>query len=346
MVRVRSHGLTRNLGVGGLARDRRLPQRPRSPTRCGSACRRRGRPKVPDGPRSVRDPARRARGLHPGDAGAGGGRPATSGAVPSTAVKPRRGRTACCRSKAATPGRWRRRKSATGRPILANDPHRAQPRRRCATSCTCNAPGLDVIGAGEPALPGVSIGHNGTIAFGLTIFDIDQEDLYVYELNPAQPDEYRYRDGWEPMRVVSETIAVQRRSPLREVELHFTRHGPVLHVDAAHDRAYALRSAWFEPGIGPVLRHASTTCARSTGTSSSARCDAGARRGENQVYADVDGQHRLGRRRADAGAAELGRPAAGARRRALRVGRASGPRRAAAVGAQPGQRLGRHGQRE
>ena len=51
-----------------------------------------------------------------------------------------------------------------------------------------NAPGLSVIGAGEPALPGISIGHNGTIAFGLTIFNVDQEDLYVYELNPAQPE--------------------------------------------------------------------------------------------------------------------------------------------------------------
>ena len=51
------------------------------------------------------------------------------------------------------------------------------------------APGpVDVIGAGEPALPGVSFGHNETIAFGLTIFEIDQEDLYVYDLNPADAD--------------------------------------------------------------------------------------------------------------------------------------------------------------
>ena len=48
-------------------------------------------------------------------------------------------------------------------------------------------PGMSVIGAGEPALPGISIGHNGKIAFGLTIFAIDQEDLYVYELNPTTP---------------------------------------------------------------------------------------------------------------------------------------------------------------
>jgi penicillin amidase len=49
-----------------------------------------------------------------------------------------------------------------------------------------NAPGLNVIGAGEPALPGISIGHNERIAFGLTIFPIDQEDLYVYEVQDGR----------------------------------------------------------------------------------------------------------------------------------------------------------------
>ena len=68
-----------------------------------------------------------------------------------------------------------------------------------------------MIGAGEPALPGISIGHNGTIAFGLTIFTIDQEDLYVYELNPADRTQYRYKDGWEAMRVMSETDRGQGR---------------------------------------------------------------------------------------------------------------------------------------
>ena len=63
--------------------------------------------------------------------------------------------------------------------VLANDPHRAftTPNLRYIVQLT--APGLSVIGAGEPFLPGVSIGHNGTIAFGLTRFYIDQEDLYA-----------------------------------------------------------------------------------------------------------------------------------------------------------------------
>ena len=72
-------------------------------------------------------------------------------------------------------------RTRSGRPLLANDPHRAAaslPGLRYLSHLS--APGFDVIGGGEPALPGVSIGHNGRIAFGLTIFAIDQEDLYVY----------------------------------------------------------------------------------------------------------------------------------------------------------------------
>lgn len=75
-------------------------------------------------------------------------------------------------------------RTATGRPILANDPHREHTVPSLRYIVGLNAPGISVIGAGEPALPGISIGHNGTIAFGLTIFNVDQEDLYVYELNP------------------------------------------------------------------------------------------------------------------------------------------------------------------
>src|SRR6202167_4309345 len=112
-------------------------------------------------------------------------------------------------------------KSATGRPIFANDPHRAYSTPSLRYIAHINTPGLSVIGAGEPALPGISIGHNGTIAFGLTIFNVDQEDLYVYELNPADPNQYRYRDGWESMRIVHESVEV-RGEGARDVELKFT----------------------------------------------------------------------------------------------------------------------------
>ncbi|MFP5407330.1 MAG: penicillin acylase family protein, partial [Gammaproteobacteria bacterium] len=64
-------------------------------------------------------------------------------------------------------------RSATGRAIMANDPHRAYSAPSLRYIVHIDSPTLKVIGAGEPALPGISIGHNGTIAFGLTIFNID-----------------------------------------------------------------------------------------------------------------------------------------------------------------------------
>ena len=143
-------------------------------------------------------------------------------------------------------------RSSTGRAILANDPHRAHGVPSLRYFAHLSAPGLDVIGAGEPCLPGISLGHNSEIAFGLTVFAIDQEDLYVYETNPAQPDEYRYRGRWEPMQVLTENVAVKGEGT-RSVQLKFTRHGPVLFEDPAHHRAFAARVAWLEPGTAPYL---------------------------------------------------------------------------------------------
>jgi penicillin amidase len=133
-------------------------------------------------------------------------------------------------------------RTATGRPILANDPHRPVGVPSLRYIAHLSAPDLDIVGAGEPALPGVSFGHNRDMGWGLTIFYIDQEDLYVYE---TKGDAYRYRGGFEPMRVVHETIQVRGEAP-RDVTLKFTRHGPVLAETPGH--AFAIRTVWMQPG--------------------------------------------------------------------------------------------------
>ena len=142
--------------------------------------------------------------------------------------------------------------SATRRPIVANDPHREVTVPSPLYLVHLSAPGWNVIGAGEPAVPGVAIGHNGQIAWGLTIVGTDQQDVYVEELDPANHGMVRWRGGWEPLRVVRETIAVKGEAP-RSVTLHFSRHGPIFHVDSSRHRAYALRSALHEPGTAPYL---------------------------------------------------------------------------------------------
>ncbi|HEU4897957.1 MAG TPA: penicillin acylase family protein [Actinomycetota bacterium] len=178
-------------------------------------------------------------------------------------------------------------RTTTGRPLLANDPHRALSVPSLRYLAHLSAPGLDVIGAGEPALPGVSIGHNGRIAFGLTIFPIDQEDLYVYQTNPEQPLEYRYQDRWEPMGVVTDTIPVKGEDPV-QAELRFTRHGPVIYQDPERHTAFAVRAAWLEPGMAPYLGSMDYMRARNWNEFLAAMNRWGAPP-ENQLYADPAG---------------------------------------------------------
>jgi penicillin amidase len=141
-------------------------------------------------------------------------------------------------------------KSATGRAVMANDPHRAYGEPSLRYISHLDAPTLHAIGANEPALPGISLGHNNWIAFGYTRFYIDQEDLYVYELNSANPEQYKYQGQWEPVRVVREEIKVKGQQVV-PVDLKFTRHGPVIYVEKDKNRAFAVKSAWLEPGTAP-----------------------------------------------------------------------------------------------
>lgn len=140
--------------------------------------------------------------------------------------------------------------TASGKPLLANDPHRvlALPSLRYMVHLV--APGWNVIGAGEPGLPGVALGHNQSIAWGFTIFGLDQQDLYVEALNPANPLEYRTESGWGAMTVRHEVFLV-KGSGAQTVDLRFTRHGPVLWQDAK--RALALRWVGSEPGTAGYL---------------------------------------------------------------------------------------------
>ena len=125
-------------------------------------------------------------------------------------------------------------KSATGRPILANDPHRAHavPNLRYLTHI--DTPELKIAGSGEPALPGISFGHNEDVAWAITIFAIDQQDLVV---NPKATK----------LTEVRERIEVKGENP-REVVLKFTDDGPIIHEDPTSGRIFALRATWTKPG--------------------------------------------------------------------------------------------------
>jgi penicillin amidase len=145
------------------------------------------------------------------------------------------------------------RMSATGKPVVANDPHRTVTNPSLRYIVHLVAPGWNVIGAGEPPFVGVAVGHNERLGWGLTIAGNDQEDVYVEEVNPANGNEVKFRGAWEPVRVVREPIAVKGQAQSEIVELKFTRHGPIFYEDKARNRAYVLRSALLEPGTAPYL---------------------------------------------------------------------------------------------
>jgi penicillin amidase len=179
--------------------------------------------------------------------------------------------------------------TTTGKPILAGDPHRTQSVPSLRYIVHLHAPGWNVIGGGEPALPGVSLGHNERVADALTIFSFaDEEDLYVYNTNPQNPSQYRYKGNWEDMKTVRETIPVKKTAPVT-VTLKFTRHGPVIFEDTTHHKAYALRAAYLEfPGTAAYLASLRIDQAQNWQEFVAAMehhyCPS-----ENMVYADVDG---------------------------------------------------------
>jgi len=140
--------------------------------------------------------------------------------------------------------------TSTGKPLLANDPHRVVGLPSLRYMVHLVAPGWNVIGAGEPGLPGVALGHNENIAWGFTIFGLDQQDLYVEQLNPSDPREYKTEAGWTTMDVKHETFAI-KGAPSKQIELKFTRHGPVVWENG--NRALALRWVGSEPGTAGYL---------------------------------------------------------------------------------------------
>jgi penicillin amidase len=177
--------------------------------------------------------------------------------------------------------------SASGRPLMANDPHRVQAAPSLRYWVHLVGPGWNVVGGGEPVLPGVSIGHNERGAWGLTVFATDSEDLYVYELHSDDPDLYRYQDRWERMTVVVDTIPVKARDPAA-VEHRYTRHGPVVFRDPDKGIAYAVRAAWLEPGGAPYLASLRMDQAR-TWEEFREACSFSNIPGENMVWAGRDG---------------------------------------------------------
>lgn len=118
--------------------------------------------------------------------------------------------------------------TTTGMPILCNDPHLGQSAPSIWFECHLVAGDIDVVGASFPGAPGVVIGHNRHVAWGVTNAVSDVQDLYIEKFDPQNPNRYEFMGHWEEAHVYREEIKVKgRKEPVIE-EVRVTRHGPVL----------------------------------------------------------------------------------------------------------------------
>jgi penicillin amidase len=189
------------------------------------------------------------------------------------------------------------RRSVTGKPLLANDPHLAVACPSLWFQCHLSAPGIDVVGVALPVGGGVIIGHNDRIAWGFTNTEGDVQDLYLEHLS-EDGTRYQVNGSWEPVTVHREEIAVRGRQEPEVLEVRETRHGPILDsyligiaepavVEGGIRQPYALRWVGLDHGVQPSTVHRMDT-ARDWNEFRAA-LEGWACPGQNVVYADVDG---------------------------------------------------------
>jgi penicillin amidase len=138
-------------------------------------------------------------------------------------------------------------RTASGKPILSNDPHLAPQMPSVWYHVHLNAPGLDVTGASLAGLPGVIIGRNRRVAWGVTNAGPDTQDLYIERFNPEQPHQYEYEGQWEEAQVVKEEIRVKGRAEPVVEEVVITRHGPIINELGNGEQPLALRWTSHDP---------------------------------------------------------------------------------------------------
>jgi penicillin amidase len=120
-------------------------------------------------------------------------------------------------------------KTTTGKPLLANDPHLGIREPDIWYQVALRGPGVDVAGFSFPGVPGVIIGHNENIAWGVTNVEADDTDLYLEQLDPTgHPGQYLYQGAWEPLITRQEVITIRGAAPVTITVRSTAEHGPLL----------------------------------------------------------------------------------------------------------------------
>ena len=150
-------------------------------------------------------------------------------------------------------------RSLTRKPVLANDSHLPVQIPVTWYELHLSCPDMEVAGASLPGAPGVVIGHNEYLAWGLANGQADQQDLYLERRQPDRPDHFAWCDGWEAAQHFEERINVRRRQAPHTERVVVTRHGPLLTGLLASDESLpplAVRWVGSEGGgfLASVLR--------------------------------------------------------------------------------------------
>lgn len=118
-------------------------------------------------------------------------------------------------------------KSASGKPMLANDPHLGLATPSIWYETHLKTPDMGVSGVIFAGVPGIILGHNDQIAWGVTNLGPDVQDLYIEKRNPNNPNEFEYMGKWEPATIHHEEIKVKDKASVN-YDVAVTRHGPII----------------------------------------------------------------------------------------------------------------------
>lgn len=138
------------------------------------------------------------------------------------------------------------RRSTSGMPVLANDPHLRLGTPSLWYLARLSAPGLKVAGASIPGLPAIVLGQNADIAWAYTNTNPDVQDLYLEAVDPQDPMRHRTPDGWARFAVREELIAVRGEPQPVRMQVRVSRHGPVI-SDAATAATQGLTGSAAQP---------------------------------------------------------------------------------------------------
>lgn len=140
-------------------------------------------------------------------------------------------------------------KTKSGKPILADDPHLALNTPSIWYQMHLKTSNVNVSGVIFAGIPGIILGHNEEIAWGVTNTGPDVQDLYIEKRNPEDKDQFLYNKKWEKAQVIHEPIKVKKQKTI-DYKITVTRHGPIISefaADSGKDTVLSLQWTALQP---------------------------------------------------------------------------------------------------